>query len=215
MIHPTITKAWAQRGYTEAQIEWELARRARQARTAAFARVLALPSPKATQAVLALPEPIDDPLPRIQQSREERIASARWLDPEIKERQRPKLNLVLEETAKEFGLTVAVLLSGSRYKDVVGPRHVAVYLCRELCSIGGRNCVTNCASYPALGRLFAGRDHTTMISAYRSCRRRMSAYPSFAIRVQRLRARIEDRCLTPRQRSLTLNCNGAPGESAP
>ena len=193
---PAVVRAWAARGYTEEQIAAELARRAREARQAMFARILALPPPQPTLAI-AGPSPgiegevPDDSMPRIRQSREERIASARWLSPEVKEKQRPKIKRVLMETAEEFGIDVATLVSGSRLGAIVGPRHVAVYLCRELCSVGGRNCVTNCASYPALGRIFSGRDHTTMISSYRACKRRMEAYPSFAIRVKRLRERIE------------------------
>lgn len=59
--------------------------------------------------------------------------------------------------AKNFHVKVAELKSKRRTKAVVHPRQVAMYLCREL---------TN-ASFPEIGREFGGKDHTTIIHAYR------------------------------------------------
>ncbi len=54
-----------------------------------------------------------------------------------------------------FSLTLEDLLSRSRAERVMWPRQAAMYLCKEL---------TN-QSLPAIGRAFAGRDHTTVLHA--------------------------------------------------
>ena len=64
--------------------------------------------------------------------------------------------LILEETAKMFGLEVAQLTSKSRTRDLVHARQIGMYVCRELTEL----------SYPQIGKEFGGRDHTTVIHAY-------------------------------------------------
>ena len=64
--------------------------------------------------------------------------------------------LILEETAKMFGLEVSQLTSKSRTRDLVHARQVGMYVCRELTEL----------SYPQIGKEFGGRDHTTVIHAY-------------------------------------------------
>jgi chromosomal replication initiator protein len=56
-----------------------------------------------------------------------------------------------------FGLTQEELLSPSRASRISWPRQVAMYLARELTG----------ESLPAIGRQFGGRDHTTVLHAYR------------------------------------------------
>ena len=46
-------------------------------------------------------------------------------------------------------------LSKKRNKQLVTPRHVAMYLCRKLTD----------ASLPLIGEAFGGRDHTTVLHA--------------------------------------------------
>ena len=48
------------------------------------------------------------------------------------------------------------LLGKKRTKNVVVPRQIAMYLCRELTE----------ESFPHIGELFGGRDHTTIIHAF-------------------------------------------------
>ena len=64
--------------------------------------------------------------------------------------------LILEETAKMFGLEVNQLTSKSRTRDLVHARQIGMYVCRELTEL----------SYPQIGKEFGGRDHTTVIHAY-------------------------------------------------
>ncbi len=56
-----------------------------------------------------------------------------------------------------FGIRLADLKSKRRHRAVSFPRMIAMYLCRE--RLG--------TSYPELGDRFGGKDHTTVISAYR------------------------------------------------
>jgi chromosomal replication initiator protein len=60
--------------------------------------------------------------------------------------------LILEETARYYGLTVHDLVSKSRSRPLTSARHVAMYLVRE----------TTGMSLPKLGELF-DRDHTTVM----------------------------------------------------
>jgi chromosomal replication initiator protein len=58
---------------------------------------------------------------------------------------------------QHFGLSREELISSSRTARVTWPRQVAMYLARELTS----------QSLPAIGRSFGGRDHTTVLHAWR------------------------------------------------
>ena len=65
---------------------------------------------------------------------------------------------------QQFGVTPEELLSTSRAARVSWPRQVAMYLARELTS----------ESLPAIGRHFGGRDHTTVLHAWRRTNERIS-----------------------------------------
>jgi chromosomal replication initiator protein len=56
-----------------------------------------------------------------------------------------------------FGLSTEELLSSDRTRRIAWPRQVAMYLSRELTE----------ESLPAIGRHFGGRDHTTVLHAWR------------------------------------------------
>ncbi len=60
---------------------------------------------------------------------------------------------IITLTARHFGLTPADLTGVSRKYGIVLARQFAMLLCRELTG----------ASYPALGSVFGGKDHTTAI----------------------------------------------------
>jgi chromosomal replication initiator protein len=61
-------------------------------------------------------------------------------------------SLIMEETAKYFGLTVSDLTSKSRSRPLTTARHVAMYLVRECTGM----------TLPKIGEIFA-RDHTTAL----------------------------------------------------
>jgi chromosomal replication initiator protein len=58
-------------------------------------------------------------------------------------------------TCRYFNIRLADLKSHRRHRAVSYPRMVAMYLCRQ--RLG--------TSYPQLGELFGGKDHTTVLSA--------------------------------------------------
>jgi chromosomal replication initiator protein len=58
---------------------------------------------------------------------------------------------------EHFGLSAHELLSSARVARIAWPRQVAMYLARELTG----------ESLPAIGREFGGRDHTTVLHAWR------------------------------------------------
>lgn len=64
---------------------------------------------------------------------------------------------ILEVAAQHFGLTVADLIGHSRRKELVFARQATMSLCRSLLGM----------SYPALGRLFGGKDHSTVLYSIR------------------------------------------------
>lgn len=63
--------------------------------------------------------------------------------------------VVIEATADMFGLTVDELCGKSRSRPLVTARQVAMYVLREMTDF----------SYPAIGRAFGNRDHTTVMHA--------------------------------------------------
>jgi chromosomal replication initiator protein len=63
--------------------------------------------------------------------------------------------IILEATAEMFGLSVDELRGKSRSRPLVTARQIAMYVLRELTDF----------SYPAIGREFGDRDHTTVMHA--------------------------------------------------
>ena len=62
---------------------------------------------------------------------------------------------IKKKVAQHYGTRLADMTSSRRSKDVVIPRQVAMYLCKQLTQ----------RSLPEIGRHFGGRDHTTVIHA--------------------------------------------------
>jgi chromosomal replication initiator protein len=89
--------------------------------------------------------------------------------------------LIQEEVCERFGLSVDELVSARRSQAVSYPRHVAMYLSRELTD----------ASLPKIGKEFGGRDHTTVMHATSKITRMISEDRSVYNLVQDLTARIK------------------------
>jgi len=64
-------------------------------------------------------------------------------------------DMILDAVAETYGLTVEELVGPRRARPLVTARHVAMYLIRSLTDY----------SYPSIGKVFGGRDHSTVISA--------------------------------------------------
>jgi hypothetical protein len=93
----------------------------------------------------------------------------------------PKVVLIQVMVARAYGATRAEIVGRSQVKDIVLPRHVAIWLAR---AITGR-------SLSNIGRRFGPRDHTTILHALGRIGRMMDADPLFAARVEGLRVQIE------------------------
>ncbi|MDF2866025.1 MAG: chromosomal replication initiation protein DnaA [Clostridia bacterium] len=64
--------------------------------------------------------------------------------------------LIMQVVAKFFNIKVTDLTSEKRSNSVTYPRQIAMFLCREIANL----------SFPAIGRDFGGRDHSTVLHAY-------------------------------------------------
>ncbi len=82
---------------------------------------------------------------------------------------------------RHFELSPEELLSPSRSARVTWPRQVAMYLARELTG----------ESLPAIGRHFGGRDHTTVLHAWRRIEAKIHTDPASRQAVDTLREQLE------------------------
>ena len=89
---------------------------------------------------------------------------------------------LLAEIADILGFEVAALKGKSRQRPLVTARQIAMYVFRDLTDL----------SYPAIARVFGGRDHTTVIHAVEKIQRLMSErkqiYDQVTDLIQRLKA---------------------------
>lgn len=63
---------------------------------------------------------------------------------------------IIKVVADHYNVKQDELFNKKRTQNIAFPRQVAMYLCRDLADL----------SYPRIGELFGGRDHTTVIHAY-------------------------------------------------
>ncbi len=68
---------------------------------------------------------------------------------------------------KHFNINLGDLKSKSRLKNIILPRHIAMYLCRKHTSMPSA----------FIGFKFGGRDHSTVIHALKSLRRKIYQDP--------------------------------------
>jgi chromosomal replication initiator protein len=65
------------------------------------------------------------------------------------------IDMIQNEICRTFNMSMSDLKGSKRSQNIVFPRQIAMYLCRELTD----------ASQPRIGEKFGGRDHTTVIHA--------------------------------------------------
>ena len=88
--------------------------------------------------------------------------------------------LIRERVAQLFGVTVEALSSKKRTKEVTMPRQVAMYLIRELLDL----------PLVEIGKLFGGRDHSTVIHSIQKVEEDLAGDDAFHARVEALRAEL-------------------------
>ncbi|MBW3562958.1 MAG: chromosomal replication initiator protein DnaA, partial [Actinobacteria bacterium] len=96
------------------------------------------------------------------------------------------LQLIQDEVADYFDLTVEDLCSPSRTKDLVIARQIAMYLIRELTEL----------SLPKIGTAFGGRDHTTVMHAVDKIAGLMQERRVIYDQVQELTSRVRNQART-------------------
>ncbi len=87
---------------------------------------------------------------------------------------------IIAKTAEYFELSEDDLTGPSRSRTLVTARQIAMYLCREMTDL----------SLPKIGAAFGGRDHTTVMHAYRKVRQLMAERPATFRHVSELAIRI-------------------------
>lgn len=92
------------------------------------------------------------------------------------------LRHIKQIVARHFDVTISDIDSVHRAKTLVIPRHVAIYLVKELLPQ---------KSYPEIGRKFGGRDHSTAINAARKTPIRMRSDAWLCQTVIELQTRLE------------------------
>src|SRR4051812_29005625 len=92
----------------------------------------------------------------------------------------PTVERIQARPAEEFGLTRDELLSQSRRPALAWPRQVAMYLAREHTS----------ETLPAIGARFGGRNHTTVLHAWRRTAERIARDPEAFDAVRRVTERL-------------------------
>jgi chromosomal replication initiator protein len=87
------------------------------------------------------------------------------------------VDLVQMVVAEYYGITVDEMRSKRRDKHIVFPRQVAMFLIREEIAM----------SLPAIGQVFGGRDHTTVLHSYEKISNEAKEDPRVSDDVSRLR----------------------------
>ncbi len=96
-----------------------------------------------------------------------------------KEENVPRLTVdtVKDEVARRYNVSLEDMEGPSRKREVTQARQIAVYLSRELTQ----------SSFPALGRAFGGRDHTTTMHSYQKVQELMRQMPLLRGEIEAMR----------------------------
>ncbi|VEI13347.1 chromosomal replication initiator protein DnaA [Trueperella bialowiezensis] len=93
-------------------------------------------------------------------------------------------SMVMSQTASYFGVSVDDLKSPTRTRTLTQPRHIAMYLCREMTDL----------SLPKIAEAFNRRDHTTVLNALRKIEKLMAEKQTVFNQVTELTSRIKQAC---------------------
>lgn len=101
-------------------------------------------------------------------------------DPQPLEPLYPTIDKIQRETAALFSVTVLDLKSERRTADIILPRQICMWLCRNL----------TLSSLPKISRQFGGRDHSTVLNAVNRINYRLPREFDVALAVAILSERI-------------------------
>jgi chromosomal replication initiator protein len=95
------------------------------------------------------------------------------------------VDTIIKESCRYYNVMRDDLVSKSRKTDITHARHVAMYLCHELTD----------SSYPAIGRAFGKRDHSTVMHADDKIQRKMGEDRDLFNQIQSLTDQIKKRAI--------------------
>jgi chromosomal replication initiator protein len=102
--------------------------------------------------------------------------------PRARSAQATSVEEIQQRVAEGFGISRAELIGSSRAATPLRARQVAIYLTREATDL----------SLPQIGRLYGGRDHSTVLNSLRRVEAGLADDSELAERVQALRAAIHN-----------------------
>lgn len=89
---------------------------------------------------------------------------------------------IQRQLAERFNIEVEMLSSKSRVHNIVQPRQIAMYLCRELTD----------SSLPTIGKAFGGRDHSTVIHSCNTVENKLKSDQEFAALIEDITRSIDE-----------------------
>jgi chromosomal replication initiator protein len=102
--------------------------------------------------------------------------------PRARSAQATSVEEIQQRVAEGYGISRAELIGSSRAATPLRARQVAIFLTRELTDL----------SLPQIGRLYGGRDHSTVLNSLRRVEAGIAADTELAERVQELRGAIHN-----------------------
>ena len=102
--------------------------------------------------------------------------------PGIRAQQPTSVEEIQQRVAERFGVSRAELVGSSRAATPLRARQVAIFLTRDLTDL----------SLPQIGRLYGGRDHTTVLNSLRRVEAGLDDDPELAEKVRELRGAIHN-----------------------
>lgn len=131
------------------------------------------PAPPVPIAIMAVPDfTIAVPAPCVAKPK-----SRLKFKPRLIKLNHPRIDDIIIAVAYEFVVTPEQILSVSRVNEIVVPRHVVSYIAREMTPY----------SFPAIGRMMGGRDHTTILNSWKKIHARISKDKDMQKRVERIK----------------------------
>ena len=95
------------------------------------------------------------------------------------------IEIIQKVVAEEYHLTPNDLRGKKRSKGIAMPRHISMYLCRELTEY----------SQDEIGGAFGGRDHSTVIHSCKTIENELVANPNFYLPLEKLKKQIKERTI--------------------
>ena len=89
---------------------------------------------------------------------------------------------IIETVGKFYGISANDIKGSKKPKNIAYPRQIAMYLTRELLDL----------SYPQIGEVFGGKDHTTIMHAYTKISNDIEENPKLANEIETLKKRIRE-----------------------